>query len=89
MNEVEKAFEEIEKIGSQDLIIGSETLNSNLEIKPLPIALEIPSMTMPLNMEVSDTNPIEIGVRVSTSSLTVALIPGVEDEVKIVRSCIS
>ena len=83
MNEVEKAFEEIEKIGSQDLIIGSETLNSNLEIKPLPIALEIPSMTMPLNMEVSDTNPIEIGVRVSTSSLTVALIPGVEDEVKI------
>lgn len=40
-------------------------------------------MTMPLNMEVSDTNPIEIGVRVSTSSLTVALIPGVEDEVKI------
>ena len=83
MDEVEKAFEEIEKIGSQDLIIGSETLNSNLEIKPLPIALEIPSMTMPLNMEVSDTNPIEIGVRVSTSSLTVALIPGVEDEVKI------
>ena len=42
MDEVEKAFEEIEKIGSQDLIIGSETLNSNLEIKPLPIALEIP-----------------------------------------------
>ena len=83
MDEVEIAFEEIEKIGSQDLILGSETLNSKLDIEPLPISLEIPSMEMPLNMEISDTNPIEIGVRVSTSSLSVALIHGVEDEVKI------
>ena len=83
MDEAEIAFEEIEKIGSQDLILGSETLNSRLDIEPLPIALEIPSMEMPLNMEISDTNPIEIGVRVSTSSLSVALIQGVEDEVKI------
>lgn len=83
MDEVEIAFEEIEKIGSQDLILGSETLNTKLEIEPLPIALEIPSMEMPLNMEISDTNPIEIGVKISTSSLTVALIHGVEDEVKI------
>ena len=83
MDEAEIAFEEIEKIGSQDLILGSETLNSRLDIEPLPIALEIPSMEMPLNMEISDTNPIEIGVSVSTSSLSVALIHGVEDEVKI------
>ncbi len=83
MDEAEIAFEEIEKIGSQDLILGSETLNSRLDIEPLPIALEIPSMEMPLNMEISDTNPIKIGVRVSTSSLSVALIHGIEDEVKI------
>ena len=83
MDEAEIVFEEIEKIGSQDLILGSETLNSRLDIEPLPIALEIPSMEMPMNMEISDTNPIEIVVRVSTSSLSGALIQGVEDEVKI------
>ena len=83
MDEVEIAFEELEKIGSQDLIFGSETLGSHLEIKPLPINLEIPQLEMPLNMEVSDLNPIEIGVRVSTSSLTIAIDHDVEDEVKI------
>ena len=83
MDEVEIAFEELEKIGSQDLIFGSETLDSHLEIKPLPINLEIPQLEMPLNMEVSDLNPIEIGVRVSTSSLTIAISHDVEDEVKI------
>ena len=83
MDEVEIAFEELEKIGSQDLIFGSETLDSYLEIKPLPINLEIPQLEMPLNMEVSDLNPIEIGVRVSTSSLTIAIDHDVEDEVKI------
>ena len=83
MDEVEIAFGELEKIGSQDLILGSDTLKSNLDIEPLPIKLEIPPMEMPLNMEISDTNPIEIGVRVSSSSLRIALSHGVEDEVKI------
>ena len=83
MDEVEIAFEELEKIGSQDLIFGTETLDSYLEIEPLPINLEIPQLEIPLNMEVSDLNPIEIGVRVSTSSLTIAISHDVEDEVKI------
>ena len=83
MDEVEIAFAELEKIGSQDLILGSETFNSNLEIEPLPITLEIPSMEMPLNMEISDTDPIEIGIRVSSSSLTLALFHDGKDELKI------
>ena len=83
MDEIEIAFEELEKIGSQELILGTETLESNLDIEPLPIKLEIPPMEMPMNMEISDTNPIEIGVRVSSSSLTIALLHSVEDEVKI------
>ena len=36
-----------------------------------------------MNLEFSDLNPIEIGVRVSTSSLTIAIDHDVEDEVKI------
>ena len=83
MEEVEVAFAELEEIGSQDLIMGSQTFDSKLEIEPLPIALEIQPMEMPLDMELSDTDPVEITVRVSSSSLTIALVDGAEEEVRI------
>ncbi len=83
MEEVEVAFAELEEIGSQDLIMGSQTFDSKLEIESLPIALEIQPMEMPLDMELSDTDPVEITVRVSSSSLTIALVDGAEEEVRI------
>ncbi len=79
-DEVEASFEEIEQIGAQDLVIGTRTFGSDLDIKAVPFSLEIEPMMMPMDMEPSDLEPVKVKVRIDSASLTLALV---DDEIRV------
>jgi len=80
IDEVEAGFDEIEQIGAQDIIIGSRTYSSDLDIEAVPFTLDIEHQNMPLNMEASDSEPVKVSISIDSASLTIALIG---DEVRV------
>ena len=71
--EVERSFSQFEEMGAQDVIVGNQRYSSNFDISAIPFVLDIEAFEMPPDMELTDTNPIRLGARIETSSLTLSL----------------
>ncbi len=80
VDEVDVGFDEIEKMGAQDIIIGSRTYSSDLDIETIPFDLNIQHLSMPLDIEASDLEPVKVTIRIDSASLTLGLVG---DEVRV------
>ncbi len=60
-------------MGAQDVIVGNQRYSSHFDISAIPFVLDIEAFEMPPDMELTDTNPIRLGARIETSSLTLSL----------------
>lgn len=80
MDEFDAGFEELEEIGAQDIVVGTRTYSSDLDIQGLPVDLDIEFLEMPLDMEASDLEPVKVSIRLDSASLTLALT---EDELRV------